>query len=250
MNIIIDGLVTRYEKFGEGPIVLLLHGWGDSSKGLRALSRALARFYTMLLIDLPGFGETEAPKENWHLDNYTSFIRHTLEKLEINNVYGVIGHSNGGSIAIRGIALGDLQPKRLVLLASAGIRPKTSGKRILFTILAKTGNAATIWMPERYRQTLRQSLYVAAGSDMLVVPELEGTFKKTVRQDIQSDAALISIPTLLIFAERDSSIAAHSGQQFNRLIKNSRLEVVPDAGHFVHIDQPEKVTSLIQEFFK
>ncbi len=250
MNIIVDGLVTYYEKYGQGPVILLLHGWGDSAKGLRQLGHTLADSFTVLALDLPGFGETEAPKSDWSLNDYASFVQHTLEKLNLTNMYGIIGHSNGGSIAIHGIAADNFTAKRLVLLASAGIRPKITIKRTVFTILAKTGNAATLWMPERYRRTLRQSLYTAAGSDMLVVPELEGTFKKTVRQDVQSDAQTISIPTLLIFAAHDHSIPVESGQRFHSLISNSQLEILPEAGHFVHIDQLDKVAKLIKEFFK
>jgi pimeloyl-ACP methyl ester carboxylesterase len=119
---------------------------------------------------------------------------------------------------------------------------------VLLKIIAKTGNLATLGMPERYRRALRKSLYGAAGSDILVVPALEETFKKTVRQDVQTDAAAIDLPTLLIFAADDREIPVTDGKQYQNLIKNSRLEIMNQAGHFVHIDQPERVTTLIKEF--
>lgn len=248
MQIIVDGLSTRYDLKGKGPLVLLLHGWGDTRNGLKLIAQHLSENFTVLSLDLPGFGDTEPPKSVWNLDHYAEFIAHTLKKLSFDQPYALIGHSNGGAIAIRGIANKIILPKKLILIASAGIRPSKTTKRLMYTMLAKSGNVATLWMPQRYRLALRQSLYQAAGSDMLVVPELEETFKKTVREDVQSDAQQIKIPTLLIFADNDDAIPHGSGSRFHTLISKSKLEQIADAGHFVHIDQPEKVNQLIQEF--
>lgn len=248
MQIVVNDLLTTYELQGKGKLVLLLHGWGDSSKGLEALSERLSNSYKVLRLDLPGFGGTQAPKEVWNLDNYSEFVAATLSKLELEQPYCLIGHSNGGALSIRAISLDVLHPEKLVLLAASGIRSSQPFKRLILKIIAKTGNLATIWMPERYRKDLRKSLYGVAGSDMLVMPELEETFKRTVRQDVQLDAAKIAIPSLLIYALNDRAVPLGDGQAYNKLIKNSRLEIIEDAEHFLHLDQPEKVATLIEEF--
>lgn len=230
--------------------MLLLHGWGDNIKGLARLQNKLAGQYQALAIDLSGFGGTDAPPESWDLDNYAHFVRAVLEKLELGQPYAVIGHSNGGALAIRAISLRCLQPEKLVLLAASGVRTSQRGKRFILKIIAKTGDVATLWMPERYRQGLRKSLYGAAGSDLLVAPHLEETFKRTVRQDVQADAAALDLPALLIYAADDKAIPLADGRQYQRLIKDSRLEVIQDAGHFVHIDQPAQVGTLIEDFLR
>ncbi len=250
MNIVVDNLLTNYKLSGKGKLVLLLHGWGDSAAGLAKLQKELAANYEVLALDLPGFGGTQAPAAAWDLDDYARFIAATLKKLEIGQPYAVIGHSNGGALAIRAVSLEQLQPQKIVLLAASGVRTSSAGKRLFLKIVAKTGNVATIWMPERYRKGLRKSLYGAAGSDMLVMPGLEDTFKKTVRQDVQADAVVIDVPTLLIYAADDDAVPVADGKQYHSLIPHSRLEVIKEAGHFVHADQPEKVTQLIQEFLK
>ena len=250
MNIVVDNLLTSYTLSGKGRLVLLLHGWGDSAQGLAGLQKDLASDYQVLAVDLPGFGGTQAPSSAWDLDNYSRFVSSVLDKLELEQPYAVIGHSNGGALAIRAISLGALQPRKLILLAAAGVRTNSRGKRFFLKVVAKTGNAATFWMPERYRQALRKRLYGAAGSDILVAPHIEDTFKKTVRQDVQGDAAAIKVPTLLIYASGDDQIPVADGRQYERLIKGSRLEIIEGAGHFVHKDQPEKVTELIKGFLK
>ncbi len=250
MRIVVDNLLTSYKLEGKGKLVLLLHGWGDSAKGLSQLQRQLAAHYQVLALDLPGFGVTEVPHESWDLDNYAHFVRAVLEKLALKQPYAVIGHSNGGALTIRAISLKCLQPHRIVLLAASGVRTNNSSRRLVLQVVAKTGNLATKWLSERYRRSLRKNLYGAVGSDMLAVPELQDTFKRTVRQDVQGDAVIIDVPTLLIYAANDDAIPVADGKQYRHLIKTSRLEIVDQAGHFVHLDQPTQVQRLIEEFLQ
>lgn len=242
--------MTNYQLTGKGKLVLLLHGWGDTAKGLANLSQSLSNKYQVVSVDLPGFGGTQAPKDVWNLDDYAEFVKIFLAKADLKQPYAVIGHSNGGALAIRAISLGELKASKLVLIAASGIRTKQKARRVALNIIAKTGNIATIWMPERYRQGLRKSLYTTAGSDMLVAPHLEETFKKTVRQDVQADASVIDVPTLLIYGLDDTAVPVDDGKQYKRLIKNSRLEIIDGSGHFVHQDAPGKVQGLIKEFLK
>ena len=250
MQIVVDDLLAYYDLSGKGKLVLLLHGWGDNARGLSTLRQSLAKKYQVLALDLPGFGSSQVPREVWDLDNYASFVQALLSKLDLKQPYAVIGHSNGGALAVRAVSLGLLKPRKLVLLAASGIRTGGGTKRFILKVIAKTGDAATIWLPERYRQALRRSLYGAAGSDMLVMPQLQETFKKTVRQDVQADAASITIPTLLIYAENDRAVPPGDGQKYHQLIKGSRLEIIAGAGHFVHHDQPARVETLIKDFLR
>lgn len=248
MQIVVDDLLTHYELQGSGKLIVLLHGWGDNLQGLASLQKTLAQDYQVLAIDLPGFGGTQVPHDTWDLTNYVNFVAATLTKLKLAQPYALIGHSNGGAVSALAVGSGVLQPAKLVLLAASGLRHKGGARRLLLNIIAKTGNLATLWMPARYRTSLRKSLYTAAGSDLLVVPELEETFKKTVRQDIAADAAQVSIPTLLIFGRDDTAVPPSDAEHYHELIVNSELHIIKDAGHFVHLDQPQKTTHLLQEF--
>lgn len=83
---------------------------------------------------------------------------------------------------------------------------------------------------------------------MLVMPQLQETFKKTVRQDVQVDAAQILEPTLLIYGEKDRATPPLFGEIYQNLINGSMLEIVGGAGHFVHHDKPKEVNLLVEEF--
>src|SRR5207253_11125140 len=120
MQVVVDSLLTQYETKGTGKLVLLLHGWGDSAAGLRGLQSALAKKYQVLSLDLPGFGGTEPPTSVWGLDEYAAFVAHFLQKIGVPHTYLLVGHSNGGAIAVRGLGRGVLPADKLVLLDSAG----------------------------------------------------------------------------------------------------------------------------------
>lgn len=248
MQAIVDDLLANYDLKGKGKLVLLLHGWGDNVHGLSALQTQLAKKYQVLAVDLPGFGNSQPPAAAWNLDNYAAFLADLLQKLDFKQPYAVLGHSNGGALAIRAASLGQVQPEKLILLAAAGVRTSQPLRRTALKIIAKTGNLATIWLPERQRRALRKRLYGVAGSDMLVVEHLQETFKKTVRQDVQADAAKITVPTLLLYARDDPAVPLVDGERFHALIKNSHLEILENAGHFVHLDQPQAVLRLIEDF--
>ncbi len=248
MKVIVDDLAVNYELKGKGDrLILMLHGWGDSLTSFHDLVIDLMPENMVVALDLPGFGATEAPHEVWDLDNYSSFVADFLAKLKLKPDV-VMGHSNGGALAIRAISLGKINPNKLVLLASSGIRDGQKGKRAITKAVAKAGKATTFWLPEQKKNNLRQKLYGTIGSDMLVVPRLQETFKRTVRQDVQADAKKLNLPTLLVFADKDPAIPISDAHKYNELIKGSILEVLKSDNHFIHQDQPGKIAALIQEF--
>lgn len=248
MQVVVDSLLTQYVRKGSGKTVLILHGWADSSKGLAALTSELSQKYDVIALDLPGFGATQLPPQAWGLSEYAAFVEHFLEKIGATKVYAVIGHSNGGAMAIHGLANGVLHAAKLVLLGSAGIRGEYKGRNKALRMVAKTGKALTAPLPAGVKNKLRRKVYKTIGSDMLVVESLQETFKKVVGQDVRADAAKITIPTLLIYGQNDEQTPPRYGQIFTQAIAGSQLHVISDAGHFVHLDQPQQTTTLIEEF--
>lgn len=250
MQVIVDSLLTHYEVQGKGRPVLLLHGWGDGVADLSKLRAALAKKHKVIALDLPGFGDTQPPESAWGLDDYAYFVDHFLAKIDAKPLRGIVGHSNGGAIAIRGMARGWLSADRLVLLASAGIRGEYKGRIKAIRMLTKAGKALTAPLPKSVKQKLRRKVYKTVGSDMLVAEHLQETFKKVVTDDIRADAAHLALPTLLIYGDRDESTPLPYAKLLNQAVQGSKLEVLAGAGHFVHIDEPEKVAALIEGFIK
>ncbi|MDB5176285.1 MAG: alpha/beta hydrolase [Candidatus Saccharibacteria bacterium] len=233
---------------GKGPAVLLLHGWGDSAKGFAATTAALASGYTVIAPDLPGFGASQAPDGVWNLDNYAKFLAQFLKKLNITDVHAVVGHSNGGAVAIRALSINAIKADKLILIASAGIRTTNQARKTIIKVIAKVGKVLTLWLPRSTRRKLQKKLYGSVGSDMFVAEDLKETFKLTVKQDVQADAAKLTLPTLLIYARDDTAVPLQDGKTYQRLIKGSSLSIIDNASHFVHVDQAADVNTLIKDF--
>jgi pimeloyl-ACP methyl ester carboxylesterase len=250
MQVIVDSLLTRYEAHGKGKPVLLLHGWGDSAEGLKILQTALAKKHKVIALDLPGFGGSQASDGVWGLDDYAYFVSHFLAKVDVKGLKAIIGHSNGGAIAVRGMARGWLSADRLVLLASSGIRGEYKGRVKALRIITKAGKALTAPLPKSAKKKLRSKVYTTVGSDMLVAEHLQETFKKVITDDVREDASHLSLPTLLIYGDKDDSTPLKFAKALNDAIKGSKLEILTQAGHFVHTDEPEKTVKLIEEFLK
>jgi len=249
MQIVVNQLLTTYQMSGSGKLILLLHGWGDSSQGLHALQAELAKRYQVLALDLPGFGGTQAPPEAWGLSGYAAFVAAALQKIGVKP-YAVLGHSNGGAVAIRGLASGSLTADKLILLASAGIRNEYKARKKVVRLAAKTAKLATKPLPKSLQRKLKAKAYATIGSDALVAEHLQATFERVVNDDVQADAAKLKLPTLLIYGHDDTATPVRYGELLQAAIGHSDLHVVPDAGHFVHLDQPSTVTQLIEEFLK
>lgn len=250
MNVVVNGLMTNYQKVGKGDkTIVMLHGWGDSSQTFSKLSEKLQDIYEILLLDLPGIGQTQAPETAWGLDDYANFVQAWLQKVGIKDVYAVIAHSNGGAIAMRAVATHQLKPKKIVFLAAAGIRNNHKLKRRLLKVVSKGGKVITSPLPGHTKIKIRNRFYKRIGSEVGLFPHMEATFRKIITQDTQTDAKNIKVPTLLIYGKSDKVTPVGYGKIFHGLIDESRLEVI-EAGHFLHQEQPDKIASLITKFLE
>lgn len=250
MQIIVDSLMASYEKSGSGPVVLMLHGWGDSQKTFRELAKILADSYTVVTLDLPGFGATQPPSMPWNLDDYCNFVAKFLDKSGLGDPYSILGHSNGGAIAIRALASGKIQANRLILLASAGIRDEYKGRKKALRIVAKAAKVTTLPLPKQLQTKLKKRAYSTIGSDLFVAEHMQETFKQIVTEDVQADASQLTIPSLIIYGSQDKATPPTYGELFQKLTKDGELHIINSAGHFVHHDEPKEVSSLIQEFLR
>jgi pimeloyl-ACP methyl ester carboxylesterase len=248
MQVVVDGLLTNYQITGTGKPVLVLHGWADSMQGWRSFSQKLAaQGYEIIVCDLPGFGGTDAPSMAWDSTDYARFVSEFLHKIN-RQPYGIIGHSNGGAIAVRGLGRGLLNAGKLVLLASAGVREGESRKGL--KTITKIGKVLAAPLPNSVRSKMRQALYTKVGSDMLVAEHLQETFKRIVMDDVCDDAARISLPTLLMYGSADKDTPVRYGEKLQQSIDGSELVVLPDIGHFIHLDAEQKVIEHVGAFLQ
>ena len=248
MKIIVQNLATEYQDDGAGNVILFLHGWQDNLHTFDALASLLSSAHHIIRLDLPGFGQTETPKEIWDLDDYVEFVNHFIQKLHIE-VDAIVGHSFGGRIAIKGQATKKLRPRKIILICSAGVAEKRTFRNAALKILVKAAGVITYIPPFIFwREVLRKKMYESIGSDYLNAGTLKETFLKIISEDLSSSAEKIIIPTLLIWGSNDTQTPLSEGKKLSYIIRGSELKILEKAGHFVHKEQPHVIAKLIQEF--
>lgn len=250
-NIVVGDLLATYrQQTGSGNPVLLLHGWGDSAETFQQLIAALPRHCSVIAVNLPGFGGSQNPSKPWNVSDYADFVKSFLDKLTIAELTAVIGHSNGGAIAVRLLANHPKISRKLVLIAAAGIR-STADQRLhrqAFKLLAKSGRVMTRPLGVRIQTRLKTQLYKKAGSDYLLLPHMQETFKKIVAEDVREAAKKLTQQTQLIWGQNDESTPVFMAQAYADLIQHATLHIFPDADHFVHQQEAGPVARLIGDF--
>lgn len=248
MQVVIDSILTNYEITGEGKVVLLIHGWGDNLRTFQGLTEELSKNYKIITLDLPGFGATSVPGSAWGLDEYAKFIALFMQKLDVAKPLAILGHSNGGAIAIRGLAKQILEADKLILLAAAGIRSEYKSRKAYLRAMARIAKTALRPLPKAVQKSVKHKAYKKIGSDLFVAENLQETFKKIVTDDTQGDAKSIKIPSLIIYGSDDEATPIRYGKIYHSAIVRSQLSIIDGADHFLHQSHLKVVTSLIEEF--
>ena len=248
MKVIVQGIATEYEDRGTGPTLLFLHGWQDNLHTFDGICAAFENQARIVRLDLPGFGGTETPAKPWDLDNYINFVADFVKKIGLQTDV-LIGHSFGGRIVIKGQATGILSAKKIILIAAAGVSRRPTWKNLFLRYLAKAGRLLTSIPPLSFWQkSLRKKLYQKLGSDYFLAGRLKETLVKVVAEDLSSITPKVNIPTLLIWGENDNATPLADGKLLAKLIPNSNLEIINEAGHMVHQEQTAQVVTLIKRF--
>lgn len=248
MKVIVDDLAIEYKDEGQGPVLLMLHGWMNSLSSFDAMSKILSSKYRIVRLDLPGFGESEMPKRAWHVGDYATFVNHFLAKLDLEPE-ALVGHSLGGRIILKGLAGRTLSAHKAVLIASAGVAERNTLRNWSFKMMAKAGKTATAVPPFTLLRTkLRSKLYAAAKSDYPQAGPMTPTFLNIISENLAPLAPRVNIPTLLIWGSTDTTTPLSEGKRLQALIPNADLQVIEGAGHFVQEEKSEAVAHILQKF--
>jgi pimeloyl-ACP methyl ester carboxylesterase len=243
----INGIRTRYRRAGDGPDVLVLHGWGARIEAMTPMINGLSPTLTLHVVDLPGFGESALPPQPWGVTDYAEWTRALIESLGLDRP-SVIGHSHGGRTAIR---LATTHPDllgRLVLVDAAGIRPKrtwTYRRRVLKAKLAKHV-LRRLGAPGRRAQERIASR--SASSDYASAGAMRPTLVKLVNEDLTPELERVRASTLLIWGDQDDATPLSDGQTMERLIPDAGLVVLEGAGHFSYLDQAQRFNVIAGHF--
>lgn len=241
MNININGININYRDEGNGNPIVLLHGWGSNITLFNGIIELLSAKYRVVALDMPGFGESDEPDNIWGVDDYVDFVWEFIKKLNID-FFSVLGHSFGGRVIIKMANRKEIADSidKIILVDSAGIKPKrtisyhikvrsykiTKGILSFYPIKKLFPNAL-----EKYKKGKGSADYNSASEIM------KGCLVKTVNEDLTPLLKNINKETLIIWGEDDDATPLSDGKLMEKLIPESGLATIKNAGHYSFLDQ-------------
>lgn len=249
-KLVLNNLLVTYYEQGNGTAPLIfLHGWRSEAAVWLPLFKSLYKIpYTLYAVDLPGFGKSETPKKPFILEDYADVVQEFVSKvIGQTSKVTLVGHSFGARVAIKCAATHPELIEKLVLVDSGGARMK-SEKRKALKIVAKL---AKLFFKPGFMQPLRKKIYERLGAtDYVATPELQQTFLNIINEDLTPLFPKITAPTLIVWGEKDEETPLSYARIMHQTIPHSELVILPNAGHFSFLDNPEKFVQALTEFIK
>lgn len=251
-----------YTQAGEGPPLLLLHGFTGSAEEWADLIPALAHLRRIIAVDLIGHGRSPAPTDprRYTMEHSVADLLALLDTLGHARV-DVLGYSMGGRVALHLAAAAPARVHTLILeSASPGIEDpaeraaRAAADDALATCIEQEGLewfvdywadlplfASQARLPREARAALRTRRL--RGSPVGYANSLRGM--GTGRQaSLWTRLPMMRIPTLIISGELDRKYVA-IGARMAAMMPLARQTVVPGAGHAVHLEQPKAFSDLV-----
>lgn len=222
------------------------------------LADALSDAYWTHTVDLPGHGTSPPPPEPWGVPEHADVL-HAYVQDEIQRAVTVIGHSNGGRIALYMASTPDLAEAidRLVLVSPSGVQPKRSLGYHVRSGVAKALKAPFQALPSPLREPamdwLRHSLVwrLLGSSDYNTLSGvMRETFVKTVNHHLNGALQRIQVPTLLFWGTEDEAVSHRQMTVIEDAIDDCGLVELEGAGHYGHLDDFETVLSATRHFLE
>lgn len=236
----------NYLKFGDSKKFLVcLHGWGADLHSFLFLKDYFDD-YTKIFVDFAGFGKTPEPSCVYGVSDYVDELDKLLSKFEIENLV-LLGHSFGGRVAVKFAATITKYPNlKLCLVDAAGIKPKLS-------LLKKW----RIYQYKKLKKKVQKSgkpseklLKYGSNDYKMLSPIMKQTFVNVVNEDLSKYAKTINCDTIIVWGKQDKETKLYMAKKYSRLIKNSKLYILQNAGHFSFLDETQEFLIILDRFLK
>jgi pimeloyl-ACP methyl ester carboxylesterase len=269
----LHGRRVIYRVAGSGPPIVLIHGMLNSSSHWRSVALNLASEYTVVAPDLIGHGDSAAPRGDYSLGAHAASIRDLLAAIGIDRAT-IVGHSLGGGVAMQFFYQFPQRVERLALISSGGLgREVTPSLRsaalpgvsplLALTIRPRLVGALAAGGARLRDRGVGAGVYLQAAARALRPLQSAGArqaFLHTLRAVIDVHGQRVSatdrlyllesLPTMIVWGERDHTIPLAHGRAAHEAIPQSRFATLADAAHFPHLEDPDGLSGLLRQFMR
>jgi 2-hydroxy-6-oxonona-2,4-dienedioate hydrolase len=255
-TIAVFGQSIRYWDLGSGPVVVLLHGFGEPKEDWRAATLILAQKYRVLVPDQIGFGQSDKPLIDYCVQTYVDFLNEFLRKLKVEKA-SLVGESFGGWVA--GLYASELSSdehlipvEKLVLVDAGGLKqdaPPLPGintsslagmRRLMEAVFYDTS-----WLNEdALRKIFTDRLAV---NDGYTAQSLIASFVQSTER-LDNRLGSIKTPTLVVWGKQDKLVPIAFGERYASGIAGAKLVTFDKCGHVPPIEKTEEFVAAVTAF--
>jgi pimeloyl-ACP methyl ester carboxylesterase len=250
------GLEIAYDRAGDGPPLVFVHGAAEDARTWRAQLAALADEFTVVAWDEPGAGRSSDVPPDFGLADYADCLCALIEALALGPAH-VAGLSWGGTVVLE---LYRRHPERVGTLILADTYAGWKGSLPEAEVRARIAGVEQMLAAgaEEFDPTLPglfggeptpevAALLAEVAAD--VRPQCLWTALSAMAEaDLRDVLARIAVPTLLIWGALDGRSPLSVARQFEQAIDGARLVVIPDAGHVSNLERPEAFNEAVRAF--
>ena len=237
------------------PPILLIHGFASSTYTFRRIIPFLQKQYSVIAVDLPGFGKSEKSTSFiYSFQNYAKLMIECIHQFGYSNTH-IVAHSMGGQIALNMALIAPEKINKLVLLCSSGYL-KRAKKFLIFTSYLPYFEKFVHYYIQR--KGIKHHLRNVFFDQTLINDELiqefgkplneKGFYKALIRLLRHREGDLlpkqlrdIHVPTLLIWGEEDRVVPVEVGQRLVSDLPDAQLITYEKTGHLITEERPELV---------
>lgn len=263
----LEGAELNVEMAGQGPALVALHGFTGSVQTWQSFSHAAETCFTVVAVDLPGHGASDSPPDScmYTMERHVQALAEILDRLGLERV-AWLGYSLGGRIALSAaVALPERTTALLLESASPGIASEEERQQriredeTLADWIVEVGvqrfveywESLPLWnsqkrLPAVIRDSLRSQRLLNNPCGLANSLRGVGTGAQPPLHDRLEE---ITAPALLVAGEEDEKFIGIACEM-HRSISTSRLETVDEAGHAIHLEQPEIFSRTVTGFLE
>lgn len=236
----INNTDINYVDYGEGDnTIVLLHGWGQNIEMMKPVGDKLQKHNRIIIIDLPGFGESKEPDNIWTMYDYADCINKLLKSLKIDNPI-MIGHSFGGKISL--IYASKYKVNKLILFGSPYKKEikKLSTKTKILKFLKKVPILNKL---EGFaKKHIGSRDYKEASEFMRKI------LVEHVNLDITEDVKKIECPTLIVWGSMDQEVPIEEAYELEKIIKDAGVVEYQGCSHYAYLERLPQTIKVIKTF--
>lgn len=253
----ISGLRIGYQRAGQGPPLVLLHGAYEDSRSWRQQLEGLSNEFTVIAWDAPGCGRSDDPPADFSGKELGDVLAGFLREVAPRKPH-VLGLSWGSGVALE-LYRGHPHMAASLLLVSAyagwaGSLPPEEVERRYAQILAELDQPPEqfipVWLPTLFTARADPAVVEEASAIMADFHPagMRAMLSASGHADYRDVLPTISVPTLLLYGEHDVRSPLAVAHDMHRQIPGSQLTVIPDVGHMVAAETPAAFNTEVRRF--